>query len=122
MSKYPGLLIRGGTLVTHEMMFKADILTCGEKIQAVGDNLPAPKGVRIVEADGLLVLPGIIDAHVHIQLDTGVFRAADGWLQGSKSAAFGGVTYCCGLCYPVFGSKFCTSFGESPGRGTILSH
>ncbi|MDF1513925.1 MAG: amidohydrolase family protein, partial [Anaerolineae bacterium] len=42
--------------------------------------------------EGLLVLPGIIDAHVHIQLDTGLYRAEDGWLDGSQSAAFGGVT------------------------------
>ncbi len=92
MSTLTKLLIRGGTLVTHEMMLKADLLTCGEKIQAVGHNLPAPEGVKVLDADGLLVLPGIIDAHAHIQLDTGLFRADDGWLQGSRSAAYGGVT------------------------------
>ena len=47
---------------------------------------------ELLDADGLLVLPGIIDAHVHIELDTGIFRAADGWFEGSRSAAFGGVT------------------------------
>ena len=92
MSTFTGLLIRGGTLVTHEMMLKADLLTSGEKIQAVGNNLPQPEGVKVIDADGLYVLPGIIDAHAHIQLDTGLFRSEDGWLQGSESAAYGGVT------------------------------
>ena len=92
MSAVKGWLIQGGTLVTHDMMFKADLLTSGETIQAVGHNLPAPEGVKVIDAEGLLVLPGMIDAHAHIQLDTGLFRAADGWLQGSQSAAYGGVT------------------------------
>ena len=92
MGETTGFLIRGGTLVTHEMTIKADILTCGEKIQAVGYNLPVPEGVEVLLADGLLVLPGIIDAHTHIELDTGLFHAEDGWFEGSRAAAFGGVT------------------------------
>ena len=92
MGETTGFLIRGGTLVTHEMTIKADILTCGEKIQAVGYNLPVPEGVEVLLADGLLVLPGIIDSHTHIELDTGLFHAEDGWFEGSRAAAFGGVT------------------------------
>jgi dihydropyrimidinase len=92
MGKDSRLLIRDGTLVTHEMTLKADVLTCGEKIEAVGYHLTVPEDVEVLRADGLLVLPGIIDAHTHIKLDTGLFSAPDGWELGSKSAAFGGVT------------------------------
>jgi dihydropyrimidinase len=92
MAAFTGLLVRGGTIVTSELMLQADLLTVGDKIQALGQNLPVRKGVRTIDADGLLVLPGMIDAHTHIELDTGIFRAEDGWLQGSMSAAFGGVT------------------------------
>ncbi len=38
------------------------------------------------------MLPGIVDAHTHLQLDTGIFRTSDTWLQGSRAAAFGGIT------------------------------
>lgn len=86
------LLIRGGTLVTAERTFSGDLLVAGEKIQAIGIDLPVPDGVKVVEADGLLVLPGIIDAHTHIQLDTGLYKTADNWLEGSTAAAFGGIT------------------------------
>jgi dihydropyrimidinase len=39
-----------------------------------------------------MVLPGIIDAHTHIQLDTGIYQTPDDWLIGTKTAACGGVT------------------------------
>jgi dihydropyrimidinase len=39
-----------------------------------------------------LVLPGVIDAHTHIQLDTGIYKTADNWEIGTRAAAAGGVT------------------------------
>ncbi len=39
-----------------------------------------------------MVLPGVIDAHTHIQLDTGIYQTPDDWLVGTKTAACGGVT------------------------------
>ncbi len=86
------LLIRGGTVITPEAKLEADVLVRGETIQAIGRDLPAPDGAEIVDATDMLVLPGIIDAHVHIQLDTGIYKAPDDWFIGSRSAAFGGVT------------------------------
>jgi dihydropyrimidinase len=92
MAKEPRLLIRGGTLVTPEIMYDADVLVRGEKIQAIGHNLTAPKGADIFDAANLVVLPGVIDAHAHIQLDTGVYKTPDDWFTESRAAAFGGVT------------------------------
>ncbi len=86
------LLIRGGTIVTPEDTFEADILTEGETIRAIGRNLPAPEGAEILAAGGLLVLPGVIDAHAHIKLDTGIFKTPDDWFVESRAAAYGGVT------------------------------
>ncbi len=86
------LLIRGGTVVTPDMMLEADVLVNDEVIQAIGKNLPAPENGEVVEARDLIVLPGVIDAHTHIQLDTGIYQTQDDWLTGSRAAAFGGVT------------------------------
>lgn len=85
-------LIRGGTVVTPEAMVDADVLIRGERIQAIGHDLPAPEGVEVVDATHLLVLPGVIDAHVHIQLDTGIYASPSNWQTESRAAACGGVT------------------------------
>jgi imidazolonepropionase-like amidohydrolase len=43
-----------------------DILCEGDRIEAVGPGLEAPDGARIIEAPGMCALPGLIDAHVHL--------------------------------------------------------
>jgi len=93
MKSASGILIREGTVVTPEhILEKADVLIQGEQIQAIGHGLPVPEGGDVYEAQGLMVLPGVIDAHTHIQLDTGIYKTADTWLQGSRTAVYGGVT------------------------------
>ncbi len=86
------LLIKGGTVVTQNMAMEADILVRGEHIQALGNDLPAPDGAEVVNAKGLIVLPGIIDAHTHIQLDTGIYQTPDDWFTETRAAVYGGVT------------------------------
>ncbi len=86
------ILIRHGTLVTETETFSADILIDDQRITAIGDRLPASPATEIIDAEGCYVLPGVIDPHVHIQLDTGVFRTADDWETGTATAALGGVT------------------------------
>ncbi len=85
------MLIRNGTLVTAEGILRADLRVEGERIAAVGDLLPYP-GETVVDAGGCMVLPGLVDPHVHIALDTGIYRTDDDWLIGTRAAAFGGVT------------------------------
>lgn len=61
-------LIRGGTLVTADGEYRGDVLVSGETIAAVGPDLDAPAGARIIDAGGAYVMPGGIDqigrAHV----------------------------------------------------------
>lgn len=92
MVEQKNILIRGGTVVTPETTYNADVLVRGEKIQAIGYDLPAPGGTETFDATGLLVLPGAIDAHVHIQLDTGIYQSPSNWFTETRAAAFGGVT------------------------------
>ena len=46
------LLIRGGTVVTAEQTFRADVLTAEGKISAIGENLDAPGDAEVLDAGG----------------------------------------------------------------------
>ena len=94
MKKYSSttLLIKGGTLVTPEVALDADVLVQGEQIKAIGEGLPVADDTVVLDAAGCYVLPGVIDAHTHIQLDTGIYKTPDDWFVGTRAAACGGVT------------------------------
>ncbi len=65
------LLIKGGEIHdgVKEQGFVADILAENGKIKRIGKNIRAPRGARVVDARGLLVYPGFIDAHSHLGMD-----------------------------------------------------
>jgi dihydropyrimidinase len=86
------LLVKGGTLVTPIDELEADLLVRGEHIEAIGHGLPVSDDTVVVDAGGCFVLPGVIDAHTHIALDTGIYQTPDDWFVGSRAAACGGVT------------------------------
>jgi len=86
------MLIKGGILATPEGTFEADVLVQGERVKAVGHGLPVVDDTLVVDAEGCYVLPGVIDAHTHIQLDTGIYQTPDDWFIGTRAAACGGVT------------------------------
>jgi dihydropyrimidinase len=85
------LLIKSGTLVTDTEIYTADILVEGEKIAALEPNLDVP-GAEVVDAAGKLVLPGGVDAHVHLDLPMFGTVSSDDHYTGGKAAAFGGTT------------------------------
>jgi dihydropyrimidinase len=85
------LLIAGGTVVTPTGTRVADVLVSGEQIQAVDADLAGlVEGAPIVDARGLLVLPGVIDVHTHTRLPSDA--EPDRFFQDSVAAAFGGTT------------------------------
>jgi len=86
------LLIQGGTLVTPEGLQRADLLVQGERIKAIGYSLPIAQDTQMLDATDCLVLPGVVDAHTHIALDTGIYRTTDNAFIGTRAAACGGVT------------------------------
>lgn len=61
----PRVLIKGGTVITSQNEFKADVLVEGETIVAIGLNLPQASSDRVINAEGKYVMPGGIDQHVH---------------------------------------------------------
>jgi dihydropyrimidinase len=93
------LVIRGGTVVTADSRFQADIGVRGEQVVAIGGEL---SGARELDARGLHVLPGAIDAHVHLtQAAPNEYGAnwADDFTSGSEAALAGGVTTVGNMCF-----------------------
>ena len=88
-------LIKGGLLVDTEWMRHQDVLIEGSKIKRVApviDQAQLPSDTAVIDASGLCVLPGIIDAHTHYHLVSRGTVTADSFEEGSRLAAFGGVT------------------------------
>jgi dihydropyrimidinase len=84
------LVIAGGTVVTPADMFHADVGVADGRIAAIGYNL---RGTRTIDAQGLLVMPGGIDSHCHIeQLQEGGGADEEDFITGSTSALAGGTT------------------------------
>jgi len=84
----PDLVIRGGTAILPTGQRPADIAITGGIISAIGSEVRDAEAV--IDATGLVVLPGVVDAHVHFN-EPG--RADwEGWEAGTRGAAAGGVT------------------------------
>lgn len=65
------VLIQNGTVltITNGTLEDTDVLIQDGKITQIGKNISAPRGVEKVDAKGMFVMPGIIDAHSHLALD-----------------------------------------------------
>ena len=85
------VVVRGGTVVNADRSMRADVGIDGEVITAVGDDVGA--GEVEIDATGMLVMPGGIDSHTHIeQLSAAGVMNADDFYSATMSAAFGGTT------------------------------
>jgi len=93
-----GLLLRGGHVVdpASGLDETADVLIVDGRIAAVGGRIPPARHARVLDVDGLVVCPGLIDMHVHLR------EPGQEWKEdiasGSRAAVAGGVTTMC--CMP----------------------
>ena len=85
------LLIKNGRIVTATDEYTGDIYIEGEKIAAIG-HLPDVTADEIIDATGLLVLPGGIDPHVHLDMPFMGTFSSDTHETGTRGALFGGTT------------------------------
>lgn len=95
-------IIRGGTIVTASDTSRADIGIKGGRIVMIGEDLgDAPE---VIDATGLIVVPGGIDSHVHISQpgEPGVV-IADDFESGTRAAVFGGLTTVLPFCLQAKG-------------------
>src|SRR5713226_7391691 len=76
-------LIRNGTVVTAAETKSADILIEGEKIKEVRAGIPAEAAGKIIDAQGMLLLPGGIDVHTHLDMPFGGTTSSDDFETGT---------------------------------------
>lgn len=88
----PKTLITNGYIVTSEEKFYGDILIEGDKILQVSSKKINVEANEIIDAKGLYVIPGAVDPHVHMELDTPAGASSDDFFNGSKAAIAGGTT------------------------------
>jgi dihydropyrimidinase len=89
------LYIQNGSVVFQNSVSVADIYVCDGKITYIGDPLELPEksqNCTVIDADGLYVFPGFIDAHTHYGVGSGESASVDNFYTGTKAAAFGGIT------------------------------
>jgi dihydropyrimidinase len=85
------LVVRGGTVVTASDSMRADVGIRAGRVAALADSLPAEG--RVIDAGGLLVMPGGVDTHCHIeQLEANGTVHEDSFVTASASAFAGGTT------------------------------
>ena len=101
----PDLLIRGGTVVTAAGSRRADVSVRGGAIDLVEDDLGAMAATarEVLDATGLLVLPGCVDVHTHTRVASD--DEPDRFYQDSLAAAFGGTTTFLAFNNPGTGSS-----------------
>ena len=85
-------IVKGGRAVLPGGIGETEIGIAGERIAAIGECLPADESTRIVDASGMIVFPGVIDAHVHLELPVGDTVSADDFRTGTRAGARAGVT------------------------------
>src|SRR6266850_3459679 len=95
-------VIRHGTIATASETYKADVGIKHGRIVAIGETLTDAD--EIVDAAGMLVLPGGIDSHVHISQPSGPgIVMADDFASATRAAAFGGNTFVMPYCLQAKG-------------------
>jgi len=85
------ILIRNGRIVTASEDYVADIYIEGETVHSIGKNLPM-QADQIIDAGGMVVMPGGIDPHVHLQMPFMGTWSSDSYETGTLAALHGGTT------------------------------
>jgi dihydroorotase len=82
------ILIAGGTVIDESGSRPADVIIEAGRITAVGKNLTAPKGAKVLDAEGCWVTPGLVDLHTHLREPGG--ERTETVASGARAAALGG--------------------------------
>ncbi|MEA2146201.1 MAG: dihydropyrimidinase, partial [Solirubrobacteraceae bacterium] len=82
------LILAGGTVVTADGSFPADVAVTGEVISAIGVDLPHD-GAEVIDVSGARLMPGFIDGHTHMDMPFGGTVSADDWDSGTAAALAG---------------------------------
>lgn len=109
-------IVVNGTVINAEGRVPADVVIEGERIVSVVSRsanavVPGPNDT-VIDATGCFVIPGGVDAHVHMQLDTGTMVSSDSFESGTIAAAHGGTTTIIDFSEQRFGGQVLTAFEQ----------
>ena len=90
-------VIKGGTIVTADRTYVADVKIEGGRISEIGPNL---SGDEVLDATGCFVLPGGIDPHTHLEMPFMGTYSSDDFESGTRAALAGGTTMVVDFCLP----------------------
>jgi dihydropyrimidinase len=107
-------IVVNGTVINAEGRVAADVVIEGERIVSVVPRsanavVPGPDDT-VIDAAGCFVIPGGVDAHVHMQLDTGTMVSSDSFESGTIAAAHGGTTTIIDFSEQCLGGQVLTAF------------
>jgi dihydropyrimidinase len=116
-------LIRNGTVITATETRAADVLVEGSRIKEVRSGISAETAEKIIDASGMYVIPGGIDAHTHLDMPFGGTTSSDDFETGTCAAAFGGTTSLVDFAIQARGTKMRDAFDiwrkKADGRACI---
>ena len=95
-------VIKNGTIITHDLTYRADVLIDDGKIIEIGQGL---SGEESLDATGCYVMPGGIDPHTHLEMPFMGTYSTDDFESGTRAALAGGTTMVVDFALP------------SPGQG-----
>jgi len=114
------LVVRGGTVVTATDSFAADIGVRAGQVVAIAPSLPAAR--EEIAAEGLLVLPGGVDVHTHLDVEVGGVRTADDFESGTAAAVCGGITTICDYAWQARGQSLLAAVETWKARAAGRAH
>jgi dihydropyrimidinase len=99
------LLIRNGTVITDQQTLTADIFIDDGRIRDIRPDIPVTAATRMIDATGMLLMPGGIDVHTHLDMPFGGTTSSDDFETGTRAAAFGGTTTLVDFAIQARGTK-----------------
>ena len=115
-------LVKNGTVVTASDRYQADIYVDKGVVTLIGQGLNLPADT-VIDASGMLVMPGGIDVHTHLDMPFGGTTSADDFETGTIAAAHGGTTTLVDFAIQNFGEGLYPAFEgwmkRAEGKATI---
>ena len=110
-------LIKNGRIITATDNYIADILIEDETIKAIGKDMAIQVDV-LIDATGMLIFPGGIDPHVHLEMPFMGTFSSDTYETGTRAALYGGTTTVIDFILQKQGNSLRAALDEWSGRAT----
>lgn len=116
------IVVRNGTLVLADSAVEADVGIVDDKVARLGLPGQLEAGKEELDASGLYVFPGFIDAHVHTNLPLGEFVTNDAFLDATQAAAHGGTTMLADFAIPEPGETSLQAYKRKLSEAEGAAH